>query len=322
MEGRGVSHRRLRVRARALIASLVVAATMAGVSGATTGRVWADPPSTDQGSVDPTQNGALVTAVSGSDSPGGAAGGGAPATSGGCTWTAIPSTDASGQTIGGTSLPSGPDGPGVPIAPGTPGTWYLGQCTSSPNADFTLFVPAGQAIEALVSPQQLLQEAQRELVLPAPQIALSPPVGQWQYVNVPTWLWVPAAQWVPVTATASAGTVTVTATATPVGVSASYEDFTGPVTATCAGPGTPYVEALADQLDPADPLEAASPDCGWTWRSSSAGRPGETSAVGVHVVYDLTWTVTGAAGGGDLGARNGPDALTPVAVAEIQALGQ
>lgn len=53
----------------------------------------------------------------------------------------------------------------------------------------------------------------------------------------------------------------------------------------CHGPGTPY--------RPGDPPGAASPDCGYTYRSSSAGQPGERYQVSATTRWRITWTSTG-----------------------------
>jgi hypothetical protein len=216
----------------------------------------------------------------------------------------------------------GVTGTGQVIAPGTPGTWVLSECFTSTgtlvSAPQAIFIPQGQQVD----PQQLLLEARRHLALPGPQLQLSPPVGQWQYVQVPTWAWVPRSTWAPLTASASAGTVTVTVTATPLRLELTYETDGRGATASvsCAGPGTPFDGRLAAAEDPGSPIQAASPDCGWTWQNSSADTPDQRYAVSSHVVYHTLWSVMGAAGGGDLGDLPGQDTAFRVSVGEIQAL--
>jgi hypothetical protein len=190
-----------------------------------------------------------------------------------------------------------------------------GALVSVPEA---MFIPQGQPVD----PQQLLLEARRHLALPGPELQLNPPVGQLQYVEMPTWAWVPRSDWIPLTASASAGGVTVTVTATPVGLGLTYQTTGRGATSavSCSGPGTPFDAGLAQAEDPGSPVQAASPDCGWTWRDSSVDTTDRKYAVSGHVVYRVVWAVTGAAGGGDLGDLSGEDTSLRVAVGEIQAV--
>jgi hypothetical protein len=170
----------------------------------------------------------------------------------------------------------------------------------------------------------LAQIAFGEIQLTAPGLQLSPasetnPAID-QIVNAPTWAWMPAAGWQPLSATAAAGPVVVTATASPTGLNVTYGDGTETHTVTCNGPGTPYSDQLANQEDPSAPLSAASPDCGWTYQHTSADGPGGKEPVTATVTYHVTWTVTGAPGGGDLGPLNSPPTTYDVPVAEIQVL--
>lgn len=112
----------------------------------------------------------------------------------------------------------------------------------------------------------------------------------------------------------------VTATASPTSMTISYTDGGASRSVTCAGPGTPYSDALAAQEDPGSPIRAPSPDCGWTFENSSAGAPAEREPVSATVTYEVTWMVTGAAGGGDLGPLTSPPAVDAVQVAEIEAI--
>jgi len=138
---------------------------------------------------------------------------------------------------------------------------------------------------------------------------------------MPTWAWVPQSGWAPLTASATAGPVTATVTATPVRLEFSYQTSAATTVATsCRGPGTPYSDLLATAEDPHLPVQAASPDCGWTWHESSADTPDQKYGVTAHVVYHVAWSVTGAAGGGDLGQLTGQDTTFRVSVGEIQAV--
>jgi len=215
---------------------------------------------------------------------------------------------------------TGADGGGTFIPPGTKGTWFLESCPG--QTPVSVFVPAGQPSPAPVSPQQLAVDAKNQITAPAPPIQLSPAAdaNHWQIVHVPSWAWLPAGSWAPLTTTASVPGVVVTATATPVELDITYTDGGVAHTVRCMGPGTVYSDTLAAQIDPAKPLNAASPDCGWTFQHSSAGQPGEAVPVSAHIVYNAAWTVTGAPGGGNLGPLTSPNTALSVRVAEVQSL--
>jgi hypothetical protein len=196
-------------------------------------------------------------------------------------------------------------------APGQGGAWYVYQCSGPGSRDALFRAPVwiadGQAPGAapVPSPQQLAEQARAQLRLPSPVIA-SNPAGT-QLVRLPTWLWLDRTMWWPHSATAAVPAVSVTATATPTSVSWSTGDGT---TVTCTGPGTPFPAGGAAQ--------AASPDCGHTYRRSSAGSPGERFPITATVSWRVSW-----AGGGAAGAF--PDLTTSAVaflrVAEVQALG-
>ena len=189
------------------------------------------------------------------------------------------------------------------------GAWYVWQCSTAGVADGLyrppVWIPDGQQPGAaqLPSPAELAAMARKQLRLPTPTIAANP-VGD-QLVNLPTWMWL-SRGWGPVSATASVPGVSVTAVATPTSVSWSMGDGS---TVTCTGAGTPF--------RPGTDPKAPSPDCGHTYRTSSASQAGQA----FPVIATLHWTVTwsGAGQGGTF-----PDMTTtgnaPFRVAESQAL--
>lgn len=263
-------------------------------------------------------------------SSGGGGGGGGAAPS--CGVTAPP---AGLNLAGGMSFGTGPggSGPATFIPAGTPGTWAVTSCFSGfGSTGLPVFLPGGGVAPAggggppgappvpVISPAQLAQIAQNQIQLQAPPLQLSPAVGVNQIVHVPTWAWLPPAAFVALHATAAAGPVVVTATAAPQSINITYTDGGSSKSVPCTGAGTPYSDALATQLAPARPILAASPTCGWTFQNSSAGAPGEKDAVSATVTYGVTWTVTGAAGGGNLGALISPPTAYGVQVAEVQAI--
>jgi hypothetical protein len=145
-----------------------------------------------------------------------------------------------------------------------------------------IFVPDGPPARTRVYLGALVQQAYRYLPLPAPQIGVNPPVGRNQLVNLPSWLWITPETWGARSATASVPGLSATATATPVSVTWTMGDGHQVV---CHSPGTPYRAG--------DPPGAASPDCGYTYRSSSAGQPGERYEVSAATRWRITWTATG-----------------------------
>lgn len=144
------------------------------------------------------------------------------------------------------------------------------------------------------------------LRLPQPVIRTSPDEGFVQVVGVPTWMWVEHGDWGPVTETAVVPGLRVTATARPRQAVWSMGDG-GSVT--CMGPGTEYSGAFRP--------EQPSPDCGYTYRKSSAGEPGRVFTVSVRVMWDVEWH-----GGGRSGRVPGLviAAERPLAADEVQAV--
>ena len=159
----------------------------------------------------------------------------------------------------------------------------------------TLACPIGAAAPAAPAPgggpappdpAVLAALARQTLGLPSPVIRSSPAQNALQLTNLPTWLWINPAEWVPESKTATVPGESVTATATPVSVTWHPGDGS---TVTCQGAGTPYTSAE----NPA----AASPDCGHTYTASSAGQPGGAFQATATITWDVTWQGAGGAGG-------------------------
>ncbi|MDG4856773.1 hypothetical protein P8605_01090 [Streptomyces sp. T-3] len=127
-----------------------------------------------------------------------------------------------------------------------------------------------------------------------------------QVVHVPTWMWVDGDGWGPVSETASVPGVTVTATAYPRKAVWSMGEG-GAVT--CTGPGTPYSAKYG--------AKQSSPDCGYTYATSSVGGKGSAFTVSVTVTWDVEWQ-----GGGQSGQVPGltVTAERPLVVDEVQAI--
>jgi hypothetical protein len=142
------------------------------------------------------------------------------------------------------------------------------------------------AVPAPPDPAVLAALARQTLGLPSPVIRSSPAQAALQLTNLPTWLWISPAEWAPRSKTATVPGESVTATATPVSVTWHPGDGT---TVTCHGAGTPYSSA--------DNPAAASPDCGHTYTTSSAGQPGGAFQATATITWDITWQGAGGAGG-------------------------
>jgi hypothetical protein len=155
------------------------------------------------------------------------------------------------------------------------------------------------------SPAQLAEQARSQLLLPSPRIMANP--VEEQLVNLPTWLWLDSASWGARSATAQVPGVSVTAVARPTWVSWSMGDGTS---VTCSGQGSPF-PAGGD-------AGAASPDCGHTYRISSARQNSQAFPVTATVHWSVTWWGAGQRG-------TFPDLTTSTStqfrVAEAQALG-
>ncbi|WP_416968275.1 hypothetical protein [Streptomyces sp. 4F14] len=204
--------------------------------------------------------------------------------------------------------------PVVPVAdpkPSGPGAWYVYKCAAGGVRDALyrppVWIPDGQQPTGGVpqpSPAQLAQIARDQLRLPSPRIEASPAAEQ--LVQLPTWLWLDRQTWGAVSATASVPGVSVTAVARPTSV---LWDLGDGGSVTCDGPGTSYDASV----NPNSP----SPDCGYTYRRSSAGRPGEAYAVSATVRWTVTWS-----GAGESGVFPGlaTESVAEFRVAESQAL--
>jgi hypothetical protein len=172
--------------------------------------------------------------------------------------------------------------------PGEDGAWYLWRCSGDGFRDSLyrppVWIPDGDQAPGATgpSPAELAAQARERLRLPDPAVAASP-VGD-QLVNLPTWLWLDGG-WAPIEATASVPGVSVTARAVPESATWVMGDGSEVV---CRGPGTPYA--------PGADAASSSPDCGHTYRLSSAGEPGEVFTASVTVSWTVTWSGAGESG--------------------------
>ena len=189
------------------------------------------------------------------------------------------------------------------------GAWYVYKCTGPGLQDALyrppVWIPDGEASPApLPSPAELAAMARNQLRLPTPKINANP-AGD-QLVSLPTWLWLSSESWDDISATAAVPGVSVTAVARPTSVTWSMGDG-GSVT--CKGPGTVFPAG-------ADP-KSASPDCGYTYRTSSAGQRADAFPVTATVNWTVTWS---GAGQGGTFPNMTTSASTAMRVAESQGI--
>lgn len=125
--------------------------------------------------------------------------------------------------------------------------------------------------------ERALELARRQVVLPAPTIALAPPRDTPHLVGMPSWFWVDTS-WEDLRTSATAAGVTATVSASPVSVEWDPGDGTGAFT--CDGPGESW-----------QPGSGGEPPCGHTYASSG------TYTVTATVTWETTWSATTGEGG-------------------------
>lgn len=180
--------------------------------------------------------------------------------------------------------------PAADPKPGESGAWYVYKCEAGGVRDAVyrppIWIPdapqQGQGAPQ-PTPAQLAQVARNQLRLPSPEIQANP--AEEQLVNLPTWLWLDRGDWGSVSATASVPGVSVTAVARPKSVVWTMGDGKS---VTCGGSGTPY----GSSTSPKSP----SPDCGYTYRISSAGQPDSAYPVSATMHWTVTWAGAGQTG--------------------------
>lgn len=167
--------------------------------------------------------------------------------------------------------------------------------------------PVGGTPSSTVPPRSAVQIARdiaQRTAIPLPGIRTSPPDGNDQLVNLPTWLWVE--DWTPRRATAAEGALTVTVVATPRSVTWRMGDGSSVV----CGRGTPWDPALRE--------EQQSTACSHTYLRSSATQPDLKYQARATMTWDVTWTATNGESG-SLGQANRSVDFT-MRVAESQAI--
>lgn len=205
-------------------------------------------------------------------------------------------TDEGGNLAACDNGPSGYRPPGSAGSGVSPGLSLDGFCSA-----YGAFVTSG--LDSGLAPVEVARLARSQLRLSTPDIAANPSSDQ--LVTLPTWLWL-SSGWEQQSATASVPGVSVTAVATPTSLVWSMGDGS---TVACRSGGTPFPAG-------GDP-SAPSPDCGYTYRTSSAGQPNDAYTVSATVHWSISWS-----GAGQSGAF--PDmtttATTAFRVMEVQAV--
>ena len=167
-------------------------------------------------------------------------------------------------------------------------------------------------IPEAVTPEMLAQLAYAEIRVPSTKMDLAP--ANTTKVNLPTWAWLDAAKFKPVSVTASVPLLNISATTTATPVSVKIEPGTAdaqtyPASGVCQingdRIGEPYAKGKADE----------TPPCGVKYLRSSGD---DTFPLRATVTWKIAWTGTNSPGGdldpGTFGATQN------VVVQEIQAV--
>ena len=199
----------------------------------------------------------------------------------------------------------------------TPGAWYSVTCVDMARGiqvTQTVWITGTQPTATPpVDPRALALQAESSMRLPGPTIHLNP----WgtSLVGLDTWLWTDADTWHERAVTARAGAVSATAVAHPVAVEWTTGDG-GQVT--CHGPGTAYVFWVS--------AARQATTCSHRYLRTSAGQPtldgnpdDGVFVVVATVVWAVSWTSTGIAGGGVLPTIRTTNAVL-MRVAQVQSV--
>ena len=200
-------------------------------------------------------------------------------------------------TCNATSLLLNDEGGFAPGGP-TPGGWYSVTCENSITGASTTqtewLTSQVQTGTPVIDPRTLALQAENSLRLPSPTLHFNPTGSS--VVNLPTWLWIDPSVWHSYSVTVAVGTVSVSAVATPSAVVWQMGDGGG---VSCAGPGRAF--------DVSRPARTQVTACAYRYRSSSLGQAsadgnpdGAAYPVRATVNWAVTWSATGAEGGGTL----------------------
>lgn len=199
-------------------------------------------------------------------------------------WVGTPGAGFPGGPAGGTGVitcglfevptPSSPEA--VQVFAPVEGTAYVLVCENGEGEEVVNRVIIYDPAAFVISAAELAAQAYRELPLVYPDPRTAPPLPADHVVGLSTWLWVPASQWRPLSASASVPGLSATVTATPDVVVWDMGDGSEPVI--CYGPGTPYA-----------PGETT--DCKHAYSYSG------TYEVAVEIRWRVRWQATDGTGG-------------------------
>jgi hypothetical protein len=155
------------------------------------------------------------------------------------------------------------------------------------------------------NPQQMAQQAVKQMGLEGANIGIAPKAGSMGLVGLPVWLWdnKSVSNWGPKTASVSAAGITVTANANVTQIVWNMGDGTS---VTCTDAGTPYNSSYGN---------SSSPTCGHTYQQTSSS--GGTFTITATSVWRVAWTATSGQSGTIMTART---STTTVAIGQLQIL--
>lgn len=167
--------------------------------------------------------------------------------------------------------------------PDGPGDWYWRTCRGDLDGTTNSRVLVWLTEAPVISPEVLARQAASRLDLPVVRVGSSPS-GE-KLVRLPVWLWVERSSWAPRSATASVPGLSVTARAEPRRAVWRMGDGSAVV---CRAAGTRWRGGMNPR--------ASSPDCGYTYRRSSAAQPRAAYVVSVTVTWAVSWSGGGRSG--------------------------
>jgi hypothetical protein len=141
------------------------------------------------------------------------------------------------------------------------------------------FVPAGER-PALIDPGELAESATASMPFEAANAQVAPGPDWHTFLGIENWMWIPEAQWRPLSLTVSAGGTSVTVRAVPVRV----EWNMGTEIVACPDAGRPWRVGMSDE---------AETTCAYTYTSMETPE-GDIHRVTASIVYQLGWTCAGA----------------------------
>jgi hypothetical protein len=155
------------------------------------------------------------------------------------------------------------------------------------------------------NPQQMAEQAVKQLALQGANIGIAPKKGSMGLVGLPVWLWdiKSASTWGPKSTSVSAAGITVTATAYVTQIAWDMGDGTS---VTCVNAGTPYNPSYGN---------SSSPDCGHTYQQTSSS--GGTFTITATSTWRVDWQATSGQSGTIMTART---STTTVVIGQLQVL--